>query len=69
MLDETVVDGRLVVFEHPGRPLFNRLQNPGSPKVPMFYYAFYVLVPAGRDLRSQTLLKVSDDPGRVAHFS
>ncbi len=53
--DETVIDGEVVAFDDSGRPSFNRLQNYGSSKVPIFYYAFDLPILAGRDLRSQTL--------------
>jgi bifunctional non-homologous end joining protein LigD len=52
---ETVIDGEVVAFDDSGRPSFNRLQNYGSSKVPIFYYAFDLPMLAGRDLRSQTL--------------
>lgn len=53
--DETVIDGEVVAFDDSGRPSFNMLQNYGSSKVPIFYYAFDVLILAGRDLRPETL--------------
>ncbi len=53
--DETVIDGEVVAFDDSGRPSFNTLQNYGSSKVPIFYYAFDVLILAGRDLQSETL--------------
>ncbi|MGI9071414.1 MAG: non-homologous end-joining DNA ligase [Bryobacteraceae bacterium] len=55
MPGETVIDGEVVAFDDSGRPSFNRLQNYGSSRVPIFYYAFDVPILAGRDLRSQTL--------------
>jgi len=42
-------------FDESGRPSFNTLQNYGSSKVPIFYFAFDLLILAGRDLRSETL--------------
>lgn len=53
--DETVIDGEVVAFDDSGKPSFNMLQNYGSLKVPIFYYAFDVLILAGRDLRPETL--------------
>jgi ATP-dependent DNA ligase len=53
--NETVIDGEIVAFDHSGRPSFNTLQNYGSSNVPIFYFAFDLLMLAGRDLRSETL--------------
>jgi DNA ligase D-like protein (predicted ligase) len=55
--DETIIDGELVAFDESGRPSFNRLQNYGSSTVPLFYYAFDLLMISGRDLRSVPLEK------------
>lgn len=55
MPDETVIDGEVAAFDGSGRPSFNTLQNYGSSKVPIFYYALDVLILAGRDLQSETL--------------
>lgn len=55
--DETVVDGEIVAFDGSGRPSFNALQNYGSSTVPLFYYAFDLLMLSGRDLRSEPLEK------------
>jgi ATP-dependent DNA ligase len=55
--DDTVVDGELVAFDPSGRPSFNALQNYGSSTVPLFYYAFDLLMLSGRDLRSEPLGK------------
>src|SRR5437762_8527893 len=53
--DEAVVDGELVALADDGRPSFNELQNYSSPKVPIIYYVFDVMVLAGRDVKTQTL--------------
>jgi ATP-dependent DNA ligase len=53
--DETVIDGEVVAFDHSGRPSFNTLQNYGSSTAPIFYYAFDVLILAGKDVRSEPL--------------
>ena len=45
--DETVIDGEVVAFDDSGRPSFNTLQNFGSSTVPLFYYAFDVLILGG----------------------
>jgi DNA ligase D-like protein (predicted ligase) len=53
--NETVIDGEVVAFDEAARPSFNRLQNYGSSTVPIFYYAFDLLVYSGRDVRSEPL--------------
>ena len=53
--DETVIDGELVALDDDGRPSFNTLQNYSSPKIPIIYYVFDVMVLAGRDVKAQTL--------------
>ena len=55
--DETIVDGEVVAFDKSGRPSFNLLQNYGSADTPIFYYAFDLLMLAGRDLMSEPLEK------------
>jgi ATP-dependent DNA ligase len=55
--DETIIDGELVAFDESGRPSFNKLQNYGSSNVPIYYYAFDLLMLAGRDIRSESLEK------------
>ena len=40
MPDETVIDGELVALNESGRPSFNALQNYGSSRAPVFFYAF-----------------------------
>src|SRR5215203_4822969 len=53
--DETVIDGEVVAFDESGRPSFNTLQNYGSSRAPVFYYAFDVLVLAGRNVMKEPL--------------
>jgi DNA ligase D-like protein (predicted ligase) len=53
--NETVIDGELVALDDDGRPSFNALQNYGSPKTPIIYYVFDVMVLAGRDVKALTL--------------
>src|SRR3989440_12844383 len=53
--DETVIDGEVVAFDDSGRPSFNTLQNFGSSTVPIFYYAFDLLILRGQDLRFEAL--------------
>ena len=52
---ETVIDGEVVAFDSSGRPSFNMLQNYGSSEVPLFYYAFDLLILGSRDIRSEPL--------------
>src|SRR5688572_12428176 len=53
--DETVIDGELVALDPSGRPSFNALQNYGSSTGPLLYYAFDVLIFAGKDVMGETL--------------
>jgi bifunctional non-homologous end joining protein LigD len=53
--DETVIDGEVVALDVSGRPSFNALQNQGSAKVPVLYYAFDLLMLAGRDVTTEPL--------------
>jgi ATP-dependent DNA ligase len=55
MPDETVIDGEVVALNESGRPSFNTLQNYGSSRVPVLYYAFDVLVLSGRSVMNETL--------------
>ena len=55
LLDETVIDGEVVAFDASGRPSFNTLQNYGSSKAPIYFYAFDLLMLAGRNLTSLPL--------------
>jgi bifunctional non-homologous end joining protein LigD len=52
---ETVIDGEVVALDRSGRPSFNALQNSASSAQPIYFYAFDLLVLAGRDVRSQPL--------------
>jgi DNA ligase D-like protein (predicted ligase) len=53
--DETVIDGELVALDEDGRPSFNVLQNYGSSRAPILYYAFDLLVLAGRSVMDESL--------------
>jgi len=52
--DETVVDGEIVALDEAGRPSFNALQN-GTAGAAIFFYAFDVMVLAGRNVMCETL--------------
>jgi bifunctional non-homologous end joining protein LigD len=52
MPDETVIDGEIVALEA-GRPSFSALQNHDSST--LFYYAFDVMIVAGKDVMAQPL--------------
>jgi ATP-dependent DNA ligase len=53
--DETVIDGEVVAFDDSGRPSFNTLQNFGSSTVPIFFYAFDLLILGGLDVKFEAL--------------
>jgi bifunctional non-homologous end joining protein LigD len=53
--DDTIIDGEIVAFDPSGRPSFNMPQNFGSSNVPIYYYAFDLMMLAGRDLSSMPL--------------
>jgi DNA ligase D-like protein (predicted ligase) len=53
---DTVIDGEVVALDPSGRPSFNALQNSASSAQPIYFYAFDLLVLAGRDVRSQPLV-------------
>jgi bifunctional non-homologous end joining protein LigD len=53
--DETVIDSELMALDPEGRPSFNLLQNHGSAKTPLIYYAFDIPVLAGKDVTGETL--------------
>jgi ATP-dependent DNA ligase len=53
--DETIIDGEVVAFDESGRPSFNTLQNCGSSKVPIYFYAFDLPMLAGRYLTALPL--------------
>ena len=48
--DETVIDGEVIALDENGRPSFNILQNYGASKAPVLYFAFDVMLFAGRDV-------------------
>jgi bifunctional non-homologous end joining protein LigD len=56
MPDETVIDGEVVALDESGRPSFNALQNYGGSTTPLLYYVFDVLILAGRDVMSESLV-------------
>jgi DNA ligase D-like protein (predicted ligase) len=53
--DQTVIDGEVVALDEEGRPSFNLLQNYGSAAVPIVFYAFDVMILAGRNLMREPL--------------
>ena len=55
MPDDSVVDGEVVALDAEGRPSFGALQNYGSSKAHLLYYAFDVLVLKGRNVMSENL--------------
>jgi ATP-dependent DNA ligase len=55
MPEETVIDGEIVALDEDGRPSFNLLQNYGSSKTPLIYYAFDVMVLAGENVMGESL--------------
>ena len=55
--DDTVIDGEVVAFDAEGRPSFNALQNYGSAAGPVVYFAFDVMVLAGRNVMREPLHK------------
>jgi len=57
MPDETVIDGEVVALDATGKPSSNALQNYSSAGTPLHFYAFDVLVLAGRDVMNEPLLK------------
>jgi bifunctional non-homologous end joining protein LigD len=54
MPDETVIDGEVVALES-GRPSFDALQNYDPSKTNLVYYAFDVMIMAGRDVMGEPL--------------
>jgi DNA ligase D-like protein (predicted ligase) len=55
MPDDTVIDGEVVALDASGRPSFNALQNYGSSKPSLLYYAFDVLMLNGQDVTREKL--------------
>lgn len=55
MPDETVIDGEVVALDNDGKPSFQLLQNHGSSKAPLIFYAFDVMILSGRDVMGEKL--------------
>src|SRR4030095_4768412 len=55
MPDETVIDGEVVALDAKKKPSFSLLQNHGSSRIPLIYYAFDVMVLAGKRVMEETL--------------
>jgi bifunctional non-homologous end joining protein LigD len=55
LTDETMIDGEIVALDETGRPSFNVLQNYRRAGLPLQFYAFDVLMLAGRSLQNQPL--------------
>jgi bifunctional non-homologous end joining protein LigD len=53
--DDTVIDGEIVAVDADGRPSFSLLQDHGSSKAPILFFAFDVMVLAGRDVMREPL--------------
>ena|SRR5947209_2838104 len=53
--DGTVIDGEVVALDETGRPAFNGLQNYGSAKAPLFYFAFDVMMLEGKNVIDEPL--------------
>jgi ATP-dependent DNA ligase len=53
--DQTVIDGEVVALDEEGRPSFSLLQNYGSSAVPIVFYAFDVMILAGRNVMIEPL--------------
>jgi bifunctional non-homologous end joining protein LigD len=53
--DETVIDGEVVALDERGKPSFSLLQNHGSSRIPLIYYAFDLMVLAGKPVMAETL--------------
>jgi ATP-dependent DNA ligase len=58
--NETIIDAEIVALDESGRPSFNTLQNFGSSKAPIYFYAFDLPMLAGRDLTSLPLQQRRD---------
>lgn len=56
MPDETVIDGEIVAVEESGRPSFSALQNYAAGASTLVYYAFDLMVLAGKDVMSEPLM-------------
>jgi bifunctional non-homologous end joining protein LigD len=55
--DETIIDGEVVALDEEGRPSFSLLQNYGSSRAPLVFYAFDVLMLRGKDVTGEPLSK------------
>jgi DNA ligase D-like protein (predicted ligase) len=55
--EATALDGEVVALDGEGRPSFNLLQNHGSSKAPLVYYAFDLLLLHGKDIMREPLIK------------
>jgi DNA ligase D-like protein (predicted ligase) len=55
MPNETAIDGEVVALDEEGRPSFSALQNYGSSTTPLLYFAFDVMVLAGKDVTDEPL--------------
>jgi DNA ligase D-like protein (predicted ligase) len=53
--NETVIDGEVVALDESGRASFNVLQNYDSSQATILYYAFDVLILAGRNVMGERL--------------
>jgi bifunctional non-homologous end joining protein LigD len=57
MADDTVIGGEVVALDAEGRPSFNILQNYGSAGAPLHFFIFDLLVPKGRGIMGEPLVK------------
>src|SRR5215469_404269 len=48
----SIIDGELVALDAEGRPSFQALQNSATSKAPVVFFAFDILLLAGRDVRT-----------------
>jgi len=55
MPNESIIDGEVVALDQSGKPAFNLLQNHGSSKAPIVFYAFDLLMLRGKDLTRERL--------------
>jgi DNA ligase D-like protein (predicted ligase) len=53
--DETVIDGEVVALDETGRPSFNLLQNYATSEYTLVFYAFDLLMLAGKNLMREPL--------------
>ena len=57
MPDDTVLDGEVVALDTECRPSFNLLQNYGSARAALHFFAFDMLILSGKDVMSEPLVK------------